>query len=144
MWCWKDPERIFITYLYKEHIRKKNLECDISLRLHYSLVFDLSPTLRQIASIPLFFVTRNAKPFSVYFVKQCTESIRSLIFYDLRQYSIFGKHMEHYRSIVISLSISYAIINSPSGAMDMVLACGARGSACESRSEHIFFRQTNF
>ena len=39
----------FITYLYKEQIRK-NLECDNSQRLHYSLVFDLSPTLRQIAS----------------------------------------------------------------------------------------------
>ena len=42
-------ENDFITYLYKEHIRK-NLECDNSYRLHYSLVFDLSPTLRQIAS----------------------------------------------------------------------------------------------
>ena len=47
--------------------------------------------------------------------------------------------MEPYRSIVISLLISYAIIHSPSGAMDMVLALGARGSAFESRSEHIFF-----
>ena len=55
----------FITYLYKEHIRKPQ-ECDISLRFHYSLVFDLSPTLRQIASTPLFLVTRNAKHFSVY------------------------------------------------------------------------------
>ena len=31
----------FITYLYKEHIRKTQ-ECNIFLRLHYSLVFDLS------------------------------------------------------------------------------------------------------
>ena len=38
-----ESETHFITFLYKEHIRK-NLECNISLRLHYSLVFDLSPT----------------------------------------------------------------------------------------------------
>ena len=41
-------EDTFITYLYKEHIRK-NQECHISQRLHSSLVFDLSPTLRWIA-----------------------------------------------------------------------------------------------
>ena len=58
---------MFITYLYKEHIRNTQ-ECDISLRFHYSLVFDLSPTLRQIASTPLLLVTRNATQFSDYLV----------------------------------------------------------------------------
>ena len=48
--------------------------------------------------------------------------------------------MEHYRSIVITLLIIYAIINSPRGAMDMLLALGASGSAYESRSEHNIFR----
>ena len=113
----------FITYLYKEHIRKFQ-ECDISLRFHYSLVFDLSPTLRQIASIKFFFVTRNVKRFSVYLMKQWHRT-------------------KHYRSIVITLLISDAIINSSCGAMDMVLAFGARGSAFASSSEHQFYFSSN-
>ena len=108
----------FITYLYKEHIRK-NLELYISLRLHYSLVFDLSPTLRQIASIQLFYVTRNAKQFSFFYETMAPKQSENL--YLIICVNI--PYLEHYRSIVISLLISYAVINSPSGAMDMVLAC---------------------
>ena len=70
-----------------------------------------------------------------------TESIRALIFYDLRHYSIFGKQIEHYRSIFISLLISYAIINNPAGAMDMVLASGARGPRSSLARSTLFFRQ---
>ena len=64
-------EVVFITYLYKEHIRKTE-ECDISLRLHYSLVFDLSPTLRQIASTPLF-------GFGQIWLTECYNSLQYII-----------------------------------------------------------------
>ena len=74
----------FITYLYKEHIRKTQ-EWYISLRFHYSLVFDLSPTLRQIVSIQLFFVTRRILMQSDFQWNNGTEPLRTLIFYDLRQ-----------------------------------------------------------
>ena len=92
----------FITYLYKEHIRKTQ-ECNISLRFHYSLVFDFSPTLRQIASTALFLVTRNAKQISVYLVQNDSKFIQVLQIYDLRHYSIFGKHT----SIIITLLIGH-------------------------------------
>ena len=89
----------FITYLYKERLFFR-------FRFYYSLVFDLSPTLRQIASISLFFVTRNAKQFSVYLVPKWHQIHPSTYNNDLRHYSIFGKHI----SIIITLVIRYAVI----------------------------------
>ena len=74
------------------------------MRFHYSLVFDLSPTLRQIASIPLFFVTRNAKQFLLYFVKQWHRiDPNTYIFMICVTIAYFWKQMEHHRAIVISL-----------------------------------------
>ena len=81
-------------------------------------IFSLYPRFRIIAHFTLNCVDSTSyhvmqSNLSLFCVTMASNRFEHLYFIIYVQYSIFGQQMEHYGSIVITLLISYVIVNSP-------------------------------